>query len=194
LPIVLSMEEVLALIHAPSNAKHRALLAVAYSAGLRVSESVALRWGDIDRKRKMIFIRQSPVRQKEGDQERYSLLSKIAIQLLDEYTRYRPAPPAAADWIFPGQDPANHLSIRTAEKVFENARKDAGILKDVSIHSLRHAFATHLLESGIELRTIQKLLGHRSTKTTQIYTHLSRTKLLKISSPLDGLLPPPEKE
>ena len=187
LPLVLSLAEVRALIDAPANAKHRALLAVAYSAGLRVSEAVALRWSDLDRQRTMIFIRQA-----KGQKDRYSLLSRLAIDYLDAYASQSKQRPSSAGWIFPGQDPGRHLSARSAEKIFENAARIAGIRKKVSFHSLRHAFATHLLESGVDIRYIQKLLGHRSTRTTQIYTHVSRTKLFEIPSPLDGLALPPK--
>jgi len=91
------------------------------------------------------------------------------------------------EWLFPGQKPDTHYSIRSVEKIFENAKKKAGIIKDVSVHSLRHSFATHLLEAGVDIRYIQELLGHKSSKTTEIYTHVSLFKMGNIKNPLDSL-------
>jgi integrase/recombinase XerD len=166
------------LLRALLNIKHRTVLALAYSGGLRVSEVTALKPEDIDLSRNLIYIRKA-----KGRKDRYTLLSKKTANLLKKYINaYKPE-----KWLFEGQNPANHLSIRSAEKVFENACKAAGIKKKVSIHCLRHSFATHLLENGTDIRYIQELLGHASSRTTQIYTHIAKRDFLKITSPLDRI-------
>lgn len=177
LPAVLSTQEVGCIIAAGRNPKHRLLLALTYSAGLRVSEVVALKLSDLDRNRRMLRIQQG-----KGRKDRFSLLSLAALGYLDAYTDYRGSP-----WLFPGAERSKHLSIRSAEKIFDYAAELAGILKDVSIHDLRHAFATHLLEAGTDLRYIQTLLGHKSSRTTEIYARVSNTILQRIVSPLDRL-------
>ncbi len=176
LPDVLARDEVLQILRNVDNIKHRALLMVTYSAGLRVGEVVRLRLEDIDSQRMMLHVRQG-----KGRKDRYSILSKVALKVLREYAKlYK-----LKDWLFPGEKPGTHLSERSAEKIFKKACQKAGILKPVSIHSLRHSFATHLLESGTDLRYIQELLGHKSSKTTEIYTHVSDNNLRHICSPLD---------
>ena len=167
LPVVLSREEVKRILGVVSNIKHRAILMLAYSAGLRVGEVVKLKPEDIDVKRGLIHIKGS-----KGRKDRYTLLSK---HVLKEYwKKYRPQ-----KWLFEGAKEGKHLSTRAAEKIFQNACKKAGITKEVSFHSLRHSFATHLLESGTDLRYIQELLGHVHSKTTEIYTHVSTKDLGK---------------
>lgn len=119
----------------------------------------------------------------DGRKYRYTLLSPVALELLRQYWKqYR-----LKDWLFPGETEGNHLTERSVQKVFETACKKAGILKDVSVHSLRHSFATHLLEAGTDLRYIQELLGHSNSKTTEVYTHVSEKSIAKIKSPLDSL-------
>jgi site-specific recombinase XerD len=178
LPVVLSQEEVLKILSSVSNIKHKAILMLTYSAGLRVSEVVKLKPEDIDSKRKLIFIRAA-----KGKKDRYSILSKVALYTLRQYyDEYRPK-----KWLFNGGTKENHITIRTAQRIFENACGKANIRKEVGIHSLRHSFATHLLESGVDLRYIQELLGHKSSKTTEIYTHVSNKSLSSITSPLDSL-------
>lgn len=175
-PDILSRTEVKNLLAVLKNKKHRFLLTMAYSAGLRVSEAVKLRKEDIDFQRKLIHIRQS-----KGKKDRYVILSDKAIEAFKEYEeRY-----VIKDWLFPGAAEGSHLSIRSAEAVFDRAAEASGIEKKVSIHSLRHAFATHLLEDGVDLRYIQVLLGHKSVRTTEIYTHVTRMDVLNIRSPLD---------
>jgi len=116
--------------------------------------------------------------------DRYTILSDVAMTTLQEYLKeYKPS-----NWLFPGANLTRHITARTAQAIFEHACERAEIRKDVSIHSLRHSFATHLLESGTDLRYIQELLGHRSSKTTEIYTHVSSKDLSRIRSPLDTLL------
>ncbi len=178
LPGILNRTEVKNILAAPENIKHRVMLLIVYSAGLRVSEVVSLKLSDIDRERKTIHLRGA-----KGKKDRFSLLSDRATEILEKYLdRYRPA-----CWLFPGQDPEKHISIRTAEKIFRAAREKAGVKKDVSIHDLRHAFATHLLEAGTDLAHIQKLLGHSNIKTTMIYIHVRQDDLIRIRSPLDDL-------
>ncbi len=178
LPYVLSESNVRDIFHACTNVKHHLLLMLVYSAGLRVSEAVCLRSGDVQPDRGVIVIRQG-----KGRKDRIALLSRrVAEEIRATY------PSLQGDfWIFPGQNREKHLSIRSAEKVFQNAVRNAHIGAKVSIHSLRHAFATHLLEHGTDLRAIQKLLGHASLRTTQIYTHVSKHRLASIESPLDRI-------
>lgn len=178
LPDILSTDEVVQLFKKVINLKHRAILMITYSAGLRVSEVVSLKVMDIDSTRMLIHVRQG-----KGRKDRYSILSKNALDTLRAYAKkYHPS-----EWLFPGDQIGKHLTERTAQKVFESACKKAGIKKDVSIHSLRHAFATHLLEGGTDLRYIQELLGHKNSKTTEIYTHVSQKDLGRIRSPLDNI-------
>lgn len=133
----------------------------------------------MQKKRKLIFIKGA-----KGCKDRYSLLSESALRTLREYWReYKPV-----KWLFPGPDKERHITIRTTQRIFEIACKRAGIKKDVTIHSVRHSFVTHLLESGIDLRYIQELLGHKSSRTTEIYTHVSTKDFVKIRNPLDQTL------
>jgi site-specific recombinase XerD len=179
LPMVLSEEEVLKILEEVKNPKHRALLMLIYSSGLRVSEIVRLRIEDIDKDRGLLHIRSA-----KGQKDRYTLLSEVALNALCEYWRtYRPD----SKWLFPGAKDGHHLSTRSVEKVFERALKSAKINKKATVHTLRHSFATHLLENGTDLRYIQELLGHKRSETTQIYTHVMRKDLAKIKSPLDRI-------
>lgn len=176
LPTVLGKEDARRLIEAPVNPKHRALLGLLYSAGLRVGEVVRLRVDDLDAERGLIRVRSG-----KGRKDRYTLLSRKALHDVREYIRlYGPT-----TWLFPGARPTRHITVRTAQHVVATARKKAGITKRASAHTLRHSFATHLLEAGTDLRHIQELLGHASTRTTQIYTHVTRRDLVRIRSPLD---------
>lgn len=178
LPDILNKEEVKKIFREVNNFKHQAILMLTYSAGLRVSEVVRLKVMDIDSKRMLIHVRQG-----KGKKDRYTILSKNALDVLRTYAReYHPS-----EWLFPGEVMGSHISERSAQKVFAYASKKAGIKKCVSIHSLRHAFATHLLEGGTDLRYIQELLGHKNSKTTEIYTHVSQKDLGKIRSPLDNI-------
>lgn len=176
LPDVLTVEEVRRILDAASNIKHRALLYLTYSSGLRVSEVVRLKWRDMDRERKTLHIRQA-----KGRKDRVTLLSDKAMVILMKYFHeHRPG-----EWIFLGANGQGHLTERSAQKIFEKAKASSKTNKQVSIHSLRHSFATHLLEAGTDLRYIQELLGHQSPKTTQIYTHVSIKDIRRIQSPLD---------
>ncbi|WP_372637077.1 tyrosine-type recombinase/integrase [Cohnella sp.] len=179
LPNVLSVSEVLKVLAAVDNRKHRAILYLSSSSGLRVGEVVKLRLADIDRERGTLHIRQG-----KGRKDRVTALSAAALEALDCYQAvYR-----TEQWLFPGQNPSRHLTERTVQKVFEQAVLRAQIAKRVSIHSLRHSFATHLLEEGVDIRYIQELLGHKSIQTTEIYTHVAVRDLRKIVSPLDRIM------
>ncbi|MBD2843859.1 tyrosine-type recombinase/integrase [Paenibacillus sp. IB182496] len=186
LPQVLSTEEVLRLIGAVANRKHRALLMLIYASGLRVGEAVRLRPSDVDHARGTVRILQG-----KGRKDRQTLLSKQAAQALLTYLK---TDGQHSGWLFPGQRAGRHLTERTVQKVFEEARQRAGIAKQVSVHVLRHSFATHLLENGTDLRYIQELLGHESPRTTQIYTHVSTRDIRRIVSPLDRLTLPDRDE
>jgi len=176
LPEILAPEEVTAILDACGNLKHRALLMTSYGGGLRLSETLGLLPSDIDSKRMMIRVEQG-----KGRKDRYVMLSQVLLATLREYWKqYRPV-----RWLFEGRPKGQPLASSTAEKVFKHAALKAGIKKHVYFHSLRHAFATHLLEDGTNIRLIQALLGHRSLTSTQIYTHVAQTNLTQTKSPLD---------
>jgi len=178
LPEVLSTDELRRLFAAANNLKHRVLLMTAYGAGLRVSELVRLKVPDIDSARMMIRVRDG-----KGEKERYTILSSRLLKELRIYwTAYRPM-----DWLFPGAQAGSALRRITAEKIYRRAKEKARILKQGGIHTLRHCFATHLLEAGVDLRTIQLLMGHSSIRTTVGYLQLTRKDLGSTASPLDRL-------
>ena len=177
LPVVLSMEEVKTMIETTRNLKHRAILAVIYSAGLRISEAISLRPSDIDSDRKQIRVLG------KGNKYRYTLLSANTLNMLRIYWRaYKPE-----RYLFEGQKPGQPISISTIQVVFKHACKKSGINKPASVHSLRHSFATHLLESGVNLKIIQSLLGHSSLRTTSIYLHVTRFDPSTVKSPFDEI-------
>jgi site-specific recombinase XerD len=178
LPEVLSAEEVARLLEKTRNHKHRALLMLLYSAGLRVGELVRLRPADLDLDRGMIRVRRG-----KGAKDRVTLLADRAVAAIQTYR----AAYSADEWLFPGARKGRHLTSRSVQRVVARAARAAGIRKRVTPHTLRHSFATHLLEGGTNLRLIQELLGHGSARTTQIYTHVARTALESIRSPLDNL-------
>lgn len=178
LPQVMSEKEVAQLLKSVTNPKHKAILFLTYSSGLRVGEVVRLRCSDLDIERQTLIVRQGKVQK-----DRRTLLSSLAWDMVQKYIdEYRPN-----RWLFPGQSSDRHLTERSVQKVFEEARQRAGIVKKVSIHALRHSFATHLLENGTDLRYIQELLGHTSARTTQRYTHVSTKNIQRIQSPLDRM-------
>ncbi|WP_207640690.1 site-specific tyrosine recombinase/integron integrase [Alkaliphilus transvaalensis] len=179
LPEVLNKEEIFAIFSKVSNYKHKAILFLIYSSGLRVGEVVRLKVEDIDVERMMIHIRQG-----KGRKDRYTILSEVALKALRKYATIE----KPRDWLFSGSKEGSFLTERSVQKVFSKACKDAKINKNASVHTLRHSFATHLLEAGTDLRYIQELLGHKSSKITEIYTHVSNKSLSKIQSPLDRLL------
>jgi integrase/recombinase XerD len=178
LPTVLSPDEVTRVFAAVASLKHRAILMTAYAAGLRVSEVATLRVDDIDSGRMVLRIRQG-----KGRKDRYVMLSPRLLAVLREY--WKAARPS--DWLFPGDVPGRPLTEASVHRVCVRAARDAGLDKHVTVHTLRHSFATHLLEAGTDIRTIQVLLGHRNLKTTAIYTHVSQAAVEATRSPLDRL-------
>jgi integrase/recombinase XerD len=178
LPVVLSKEEVLRLFAAMHKLNHRIILMTAYSAGLRVSEVARLRVEDIDCGQMLIRVRQG-----KGQKDRYVMLSATLLEVLGGYAKL--AQPT--DWLFPGERAGHYISPRTLNRACQAAAEAAGIQKRITMHTLRHCFATHLLESGIDIRTIQKLLGHAKLETTSRYTHVSNAKIRSTPSPLDLL-------
>jgi site-specific recombinase XerD len=179
LPVVLSKEEVLKVLASENNPKHRLLLMLTYSSGLRVSEVVVLKREHIDFSRKVIYVKQG-----KGRKDRSTILSEKAAQFLEEYCKFY----NIQKWLFSGYPSTTSISIRSAQYIFDKALRNAKIHKNISIHSLRHAFATHLLESGTDIRYIQSLLGHASLRTTERYTHVAKRSILNIKSPLDTIL------
>lgn len=178
LPIVLSQEEISKIFDGLDNLKHKAILKTIYSAGLRVSEAANLKINDIEGKNKRIKVRGG-----KGDKDRYTLLGETNYEILKEYwIVYRPK-----EYLFPGKDPSKAITTRLIQRVFQDALKKASINKKATVHSLRHSFATHLLELGTDLHYIQKLLGHSSVQTTTIYIHVSQGKTLDVKSPLETL-------
>lgn len=178
LPTVLSPKEVGRMIQKARNVKHRAILMLVYSAGLRVGEVVRLRPGDVDPDRGLVRVRRG-----KGSKDRYTLL---ATRAADAVRTYRAAYPDS-EWLFSGSRPDRHLTTRSVQRIVKVAAERAGIEKEVTTHTLRHSFATHLLEGGTNLRIIQELLGHESARTTQIYTHVAQSGLEAVRSPLDNL-------
>ncbi len=183
LPTVLSVEEVVLILSKIENLKHKTIIMLIYSAGLRISEAINIKIKDIDSSRMQIRVQQA-----KGKKDRYTVLSTKLLHFLRlYYPQYKPR-----EWLFEGQG-SNEKSepipytARSIQAFFKNAVQKAGIKKQVSVHSLRHSFATHLLENGTDLRYIQNLLGHESSKTTEIYTHVTTKGFDQIKSPLDNL-------
>jgi len=180
LPGIFNQDEIAAIINSVANKKHKAMLMLAYSGGLRVSEIVSIKTFQIDSKRMTIFIRQA-----KGKKDRMVTLSPVLLVMLREYAKeYKPD---RKGYLFVGSSPGTPYSTRSLQEVLQAAKKKAGVIKPGSIHSLRHSFATHLIEKGTDVTMIQKLLGHNDIKTTLIYLHTSNKDLMKIISPLDDL-------
>jgi integrase/recombinase XerD len=176
LPVVLDRKEIAAFFGAAANLKCRTIFMMTYSAGLRISEAIHLKEEDIDSTRMTVRIRQG-----KGNRDRYSLLSKVALEELTRYIRrYEPL-----FWLFPGTNPEIPISPTSVQKMFQIIKNHAGITKPATVHTLRHSFATHLLEAGCNLHHLQLLLGHKSPTTTAVYLHVSQKDLVKIVSPLD---------
>lgn len=177
LPTVLSVEEIKTIFNKITNLKHKTLLSLLYSGGLRIGEALNLKIQDIDSNRMLIHIRQA-----KGKKDRYTLLSHSFLKLLREYyLAYRPK-----QFLFEGQN-GNKYSNASAQAVLKKTVRNSNITKKVTLHTLRHSFATHLLENGTDIRYIQELLGHSSPKTTMIYTHVTKTSLKNIKNPFDEL-------
>ena len=176
LPVILDKGEVQKLLSVTTKLKHKAMLMMAYCSGLRVSEVARLKVSDIDSARMTVMVREG-----KGAKDRYTILSRVALDTLTKYLRrYRPT-----SWLFPGMIPGRPMTTSSIALVIKAAQKRAEITKRATMHSLRHAFATSLLEGGTDLRHVQLLLGHRSLKTTALYLHVSREDLGTIVSPLD---------
>lgn len=178
LPEVLSQQETKRLFEACENLKHKTMLLMGYAAGLRVSEVVSLKLNQIDSERMVINIKAA-----KEKKDRCVMLSEVLLESVRDYYRaYKPK-----EWLFEGQH-MDHYSTRSLQIIFATAKKKAKIEKEVSFHALRHSFATHLHEAGTDIRIIQELLGHNSTKTTEIYTHVSNRTIQRVQSPLDTLM------
>jgi site-specific recombinase XerD len=187
LPVVLSREEMARLIKAAANPKHQAALAVAYGAGLRASEVVALKVQDIDSTRMTLRIEQG-----KGRKDRYAMLCPVLLERLRAWWRFAHARGKLLDggWLFPGHNPVNPMSTRQLNRICHAAAQAAGINKRVSTHTLRHSYATHLLEQKVDIRLIQVLLGHKRLETTALYTQVATEVLREVTSPLESLRPP----
>lgn len=184
LPVVLSGTEVQALLDAVRSPKYRAIVMAQYAGGLRISEACRLRPEDIDSKRMVIHIHDG-----KGGRDRYTVLSARFLAFLRDYFReHRPD-----GWLFPGRTKAGHASPETSRRVFRVAVGTAGISKKITPHVLRHCFATHLLESGVDIVVLQALLGHGSLRATEVYTHISVEHIGRVTSPLDLLGTPAAK-
>ena len=184
LPVVFSPEEVTRLLEAAPNLKARTALSVAYGAGLRAAEVVALKVSDIDSERRVIRVEQG-----KGSKDRYAMLSPTLLALLRHW--YQQARAAGkmlpGGWLFPGLNPVNPLSKRQLNRLFHAAAQTADLGKRASLHTLRHSFATHVLEQKIDIRVIQVLLGHKKLETTALYSHVATDTLREVKSPLDAL-------
>ena len=185
LPVVLSPDEVLQFLNSITSLKYRAILMIAYAAGLRLSEVTHLRVTDIDSERMVIRVEQG-----KGRKDRYVMLSPVLLQILRRY--WQAARPAT--WLFPSWKPDRPISHCAVQRACQRAARDAGLSKQVTVRMLRHCFATHLLETGTNIRTIQALLGHSSVSTTQRYTHISAGTVRATQSPLDHLALPTETD
>jgi site-specific recombinase XerD len=188
LPVILSREEVGRLIAAAGNLKHQTALAVAYGAGLRASEVTALKVTDIDSQRMTLRVEQG-----KGRKDRYAMLSPVLLERLRVWWKVARAQGKMFDggWLFPGLNPIESLSTRQLNRAIHSAAKAAQIDKRVSLHTLRHSFATHLLEQKVDIRVIQVLLGHKKLDTTALYTQVATDVLREVVSPLDMLDPLP---
>lgn len=189
LPVILSIDEVTRLIEATGGLKYKAALSIAYGAGLRASEVTHLKVSDIDSQRMVIRVEQG-----KGRKDRYAMLSPTLLELLRAWYRHARSQRMIlpGGWLFPGQNPVNPLSTRQLNRAFHLTLEAAGIDKRVSLHSLRHAFATHLLEQNEDIRVIQVLLGHKKLDTTARYTQVATKILHKVKGPLESLaLSPP---
>lgn len=184
LPVVLSREEVARLIAAAGNLKHQTALSVAYGAGLRASEVVALKVSDIDSQRMILRIEQG-----KGRKDRYAMLSPVLLERLRVWWRVARAQGKMPDggWLFPGLNPIEPLSARQLNRAIHAAAEEAHLDKRVSMHTLRHSFATHLLEQKVDIRVIQVLLGHKKLETTALYAHVATDILREVVSPLETL-------
>jgi site-specific recombinase XerD len=186
LPVILSREEVARLIESAGNLKYRAALSVAYGAGLRASEVIALKVGDVDSQRMVLRVEQG-----KGHKDRYAMLPPLLLERLRAWWRYAHAQGKMlkGGWLFPGQHPIDPLTPRQLNRAIHAAAVAARIDKRVSMHTLRHCFATHLLEQKVDIRVIQVLLGHHKLETTALYTQVATEILREVISPLEAARP-----
>ena len=181
LPVILSPQEVLRIFAAIRSVKHKAIMATAYAAGLRISEVCGLRIADIDSQRRRIHIRSG-----KGKKDRYVILGESLLALFRQY--YQKVRPKG-EYLFPGQKPQRHITPTAVRQVLRKVIRETGLSKKVTMHTLRHCFATHLLEAGTDIRILQVLLGHSSIRTTLRYTHITDRLIQKLVSPLDMIHP-----
>ena len=181
LPVILSPQEVLRIFAAIRSVKHKAIMATAYAAGLRISEVCGLRIADIDSQRRRIHIRSG-----KGKKDRYVILGESLLALFRQY--YQKVRPKG-EYLFPGQKPQRHITPTAVRQVLRKVIRETGLSKKVTMHTLRHCFATHLLEAGTDIRILQVLLGHSSIRTTLRYTHITDRLVQKLVSPLDMIQP-----
>ncbi len=187
LPVVLAPSEVVRFFDAAKSFKYRTIFQIMYASGLRVSEAANLRVSDIDSQRMVIRVNQGKM-----NKDRYTVLSPKLLLILREY--WRTCKPANVQvkrtdpWVFPGRKPGSHITTASIQTACKNVRVQSGLEKNVTPHSFRHSFATHMLENGVDLRTIQVLMGHASFSTTTIYTHIATARIAGMRSPFD-LLP-----
>jgi site-specific recombinase XerD len=186
LPVILSREEVARLIQSAGNLKYQAALSVAYGAGLRVSEVIALKVGDVDSQRMVLRVEQG-----KGHKDRYAMLPPLLLERLRAWWRYAHAQGKMlkGGWLFPGQNPIDPLTARQLNRAVHAAAVAARIDKRVSMHTLRHCFATHLLEQQVDIRVIQVLLGHKKLETTALYAQVATDLLREVISPLEAARP-----
>ncbi len=177
LPDVMTLDEVLTLLEAVESYRNRVTLTVMYGAGLRITEACALRVGDIDSERMVIHVRQG-----KGRKDRFVMLPQMVLSLLRQY--WRMARPK--DYLFPGMRPGRHITPQNIRRAFHQARRRTGLRKSVHPHTLRHSFATHLVDAGTDLEVVQALLGHVSISTTSIYARTSTKRIREVRSPLDA--------
>jgi integrase/recombinase XerD len=177
LPTFLSKEEIKSVINNTNNLKHKSIISITYACGLRISETINLKLNDIDSKNMIVWVREG-----KGRKDRIIPMPQNVLQLLREYWKqYKPK-----EWLFEGPE-GGQYSRGSIQKVFKNACKASKINRDATFHSLRHSFATHLIEQGTNLRYVQQLLGHRSIKTTEIYTHVTDVRLTQINNPIEDI-------
>jgi len=190
LPVVLSLEEAKRFMAMATHPKFKAALAVAYGAGLRVSEVVALKVSDVDSKRMVIRVEQG-----KGSRDRYTMLSPVLLEHLRNWWRFanQQGQMFEGGWLFPGLNPIDHMTARHLSRVCKQTANAAAIEKNVSMHTLRHSFATHLLEAKVDIRVIQVLLGHAKLNTTALYTQVATDLLKDVISPLDTITPQKKK-
>ena len=182
LPVILSQQEVLSIFERVRSIKYKTIIATAYAAGLRISEACSLRISDIDSQRMRIHVRSG-----KGKKDRYVMLAESLLALLRQY--YKAIRPKG-EYLFTGQKPDHHVSTASASLVLSKVIREAGFAKKITMHSFRHAFATHLMEDGTDIRVLQVLLGHSSIRTTLRYTHITDRLVDKLVSPLDKIYQP----